>query len=160
MNTKTQEANGRHYATANHNDRVVYRTPGYLTARMALADARCWIAFHGGKHVPTYTLALTPMVAGPTVTLSGEYATKGEAWRAVQGTFFSEAVTVLEDDRAVGTFQWFRAGEEPCPWSPGKVVPVRDLKKWTGMLGGWITTGVQSVGNADKLGPHRFLRTA
>ncbi|MET8880550.1 hypothetical protein [Streptomyces rubiginosohelvolus] len=158
MNTKTTEANGKHYATVSAGDRIVYRTPGYVTARMALADAKCWEAFHGGKIMSTFRLAVTPMLGGGKRMLPGEYATKAEAWKAVQETFFSEAVTVLEDGRAVGTFQWFRVGEEPCPWAPGKVHGVRDLKKWGGMTKGWQPTGVQSVGNADKLGPHRFLR--
>ncbi|OKH90483.1 hypothetical protein [Streptomyces uncialis] len=160
MNIKTTEADGKHYATVVQGDRIVYRTPDYVTARMALADAQCWNAFHGGKHVPTYTLAITPMISGRAMPLPGEYATKGEAWKAVQETFFGEAVTVLEDGREIGTFQWFRAQDEPCPWAPGKVTSVRDLKKWTGMHTGWIATGVQSVGSGNKLGPHRFIRTA
>ncbi|MFE5621734.1 hypothetical protein ACFQ8S_06930 [Streptomyces virginiae] len=49
MNIKTTEADGKHYATAHHGDRIVYRTPGYLTDRMALADVQCWVAFHGVK---------------------------------------------------------------------------------------------------------------
>ncbi|MFC9191429.1 hypothetical protein [Streptomyces cyaneofuscatus] len=159
MKTQTTETNGKHYATVSQGDRIVYRTPGYLTARMALADAQCWGAFHGGKHMPTYTLAVTPIMVGGRRNLPGEYATKGEAWKAVQETFENEAVTVFEDGKRMGSFQWFRIGEEPCPWAPGFVVQVRELRKWHGYGRGWVATEVQSVGNATKLGPERFLRT-
>lgn len=36
--------NGKHYAEVG----TAYRTPDYLTARMALADAECWNAFNKG----------------------------------------------------------------------------------------------------------------
>ncbi|MCF3174781.1 hypothetical protein IPZ61_15795 [Streptomyces sioyaensis] len=157
MNTKTTETGGKHYATVSAGDRVVYRTPGYYTAGMALADAQCWEAFHGGKNMTTYTLAVTPMVEGGKMDLPGEYATKADAWLAVQRTFFNEAVTVLEDGKGVGTFQWFRAGEEPSQNEPGKVVSVRNLCKWTRK--GWVRTGVQAVGNGKELGRYRFIRT-
>ncbi|MEU5149761.1 hypothetical protein AB0G42_21590 [Streptomyces yangpuensis] len=159
MNTKTTQADGKHYATVSKGDRIVYRTPGYLTARMALADAQCWTAFHGGEHMPVYTLAVTPMVNGRGFKLDGTYATKAEAWKAVQETFYGDAVTVFEDGMGIGTFQWFNAAEEPCPWEPGKVTRVRDLLKWAGDGIGWEKTGVQTVGNARDLGSHRFLRT-
>ncbi|NED36692.1 hypothetical protein [Streptomyces sp. SID8499] len=41
--------NGKHYGTVHAADRVVYATPGYFTEGMALADVKCWLAFHGGN---------------------------------------------------------------------------------------------------------------
>ncbi|MFE1763095.1 hypothetical protein ACFW81_02565 [Streptomyces angustmyceticus] len=159
MNMTVTETSGKCCATVTSGDRIVYRTPEYYTAEMALADAQCWTAFHGGKHMPVYTLAVTPMVGGGKRDLPGTYATKAEAWKAVQETFFAEAVTVFEDGKGVGSFQWFRVGDEPCPWEPEKVITVRDLKKWGGMGRGWQRTGVQSVGNDERLGARRWLRT-
>jgi hypothetical protein len=39
--------NGKTYAEVTEGATVVYRTPDYLTARMAVADAVAWVAFHG-----------------------------------------------------------------------------------------------------------------
>lgn len=39
--------NGKHYGIVFRAGREVFRTPGYLTKAMALADARCWVAFNG-----------------------------------------------------------------------------------------------------------------
>lgn len=47
MNITTTERDGKHYGTVRQGDRIVFQTPGYLTQSMALADARCWVAFHG-----------------------------------------------------------------------------------------------------------------
>lgn len=69
MNTKTTETNGKHYATVSAGDRIVYRTPGYYTAGMALADAQCWAAFHGGnmdKVTVDLNEVYTARGAGPT----------------------------------------------------------------------------------------------
>jgi hypothetical protein len=38
--------NGKHYGIVFHAGREVFRTPGYVTKAMALADARCWVAFN------------------------------------------------------------------------------------------------------------------
>jgi hypothetical protein len=37
---------GKHFGIVFHAGRVVFRTPGYVTKAMALADARCWVAFN------------------------------------------------------------------------------------------------------------------
>jgi hypothetical protein len=47
MKITATETNGKHYATVSAGDSIVYRTPGYYTAGMALAAAECWTAFHG-----------------------------------------------------------------------------------------------------------------
>ncbi|MFJ4960978.1 hypothetical protein ACIP6P_00665 [Streptomyces sp. NPDC088729] len=162
MKTQTTETGGKHYATVSQGDRIVYRTPGYLTARMALADAQCWEAFHGGKHMPTYTLSLTPMAEGLHSSLKGEHATKEEAWAAVQRTFFNEAVTVYKDGKAVGSFQWMRAGHVEHRDAPGSLVSLRNLSKWGGVRHGWVPTGVQSVGDDKRIGKgpyRRYLQT-
>jgi hypothetical protein len=143
------------WAEVRNGETTVYRTTEYVTERMAYADAYCWLAFHGGeKNMTTYTLAVTPMVEGGKRTLPGEYATKDEAWVAVQKTEFNEAVTVFADGKGVGTFQWmFKTADEPDPNHAGYVRRVRDLCKWT--RAGWVQTGVQAVG----IGDHRFIRT-
>ncbi|MFC9620259.1 hypothetical protein ACFTXM_09745 [Streptomyces sp. NPDC056930] len=157
MDIQTTKVRGKFFSVVRDGAPVIHITRKYLTRRMAEAAAKCWVAFHGGEHMPVYTLAVTPMAEGGKRDLPGEYATKTEAWKAVQETFFAEAVTVLEDGKRIGTFQWFRAGEEPALNDPGKVSPVRDLCRWA--RGGWVKTGVQAVGNGAKLGPYRFIRT-
>jgi hypothetical protein len=47
MEITATQANGKHYAEVRNGDLIVFRTQGYYTARMALADAQCWAAFHG-----------------------------------------------------------------------------------------------------------------
>ncbi|MEE1835769.1 hypothetical protein [Streptomyces sp. SP17KL33] len=162
MNTTVTETSGKHFGTVRNGDRIAYRTPGYYTAQMALAAAECWVAFHGEDTMPTYTLALEHdahgrMPLGSVVKgkhTPKEYATKGEAWEAVQRSFYAAPVSVLEDGKPVATFSWqFKTADEPHPGKPGYVRRVRDLCKWTGA--GWVATGVQSVG----AGTDRFIRT-
>ncbi|MGI5408209.1 hypothetical protein ACQEV9_15580 [Streptomyces chartreusis] len=156
MKITITEANGEFYARVNNGDLIVYVTAEYLTERMALADARCWVAFHGkADAMPTYKLAIDPIdTTGGRRALKGEYATKADAWKAVQGTDFSEPVTVLEDGEPVMTFSWqFKTADEPHPTKPNTVRRVRDLCKWTRK--GWEVTGVQAVG----IGRNRLIRT-
>ncbi|WP_333731753.1 hypothetical protein [Streptomyces sp. IBSBF 3010] len=155
MDMQTTKAKGKFFTVVRDGAPVVHITRKYLTRRMAEAAAKCWWAFHGGdKIMTTYTLALTPMVEGGKRDIPGEYATKADAWLAVQQTEFNEAVTVFEDGKAVGIFQWmFKTPDEPVPGKPGYVRRVRDLCKWTRK--GWEVTGVQAVG----IGTHRFIRT-
>jgi hypothetical protein len=47
MKITATQANGKHYAEVRDGDRIVFRTQGYYTSRMALADAQCWVAFNG-----------------------------------------------------------------------------------------------------------------
>ncbi|MEW2302607.1 hypothetical protein AB0958_21985 [Streptomyces sp. NPDC006655] len=47
MNITAAQRNGKHYGEVRNGDRIVFRSAGYITERMALADARCWVAFHG-----------------------------------------------------------------------------------------------------------------
>lgn len=167
MNFTSDKVNGQCFGRVLKGDKVLYVTKGYITHRMALADAKCWAAFHGKEEtMPTYTLALDPMDSafGPRplgrVTRDGkhittEYATKGEVWEAVQRTFFNEPVTVFEDGKPVATFYWTFGTAEPVP-GKNMVRPVKNLKKWG--RGGWEPTGVQSVGNG-KLGKGREIRT-
>jgi hypothetical protein len=53
MEITVSSANGKHYAEVG----TAYRTPDYLTPRMALADAMSWLAFHG----PADALSLSTM---------------------------------------------------------------------------------------------------
>ncbi|WP_147267287.1 hypothetical protein [Streptomyces sp. SDr-06] len=46
MNTKTTEIDGKYYATVSAGDRVAHRTPAFYMEDMALAAAKCWVAFH------------------------------------------------------------------------------------------------------------------
>lgn len=46
MQITTKNINGEHVAAVKEGDRIVYVTAEYITERMALADARCWVAFH------------------------------------------------------------------------------------------------------------------
>jgi hypothetical protein len=47
MNTTVEARDGKHFGTVRKGDSILYRTPGYYTEGMALADAKCWLAFHG-----------------------------------------------------------------------------------------------------------------
>jgi hypothetical protein len=47
MNITVTENSGKHFGQVREGDRVLYRTPGYYTAGMALKSAECWAAFHG-----------------------------------------------------------------------------------------------------------------
>jgi hypothetical protein len=49
MNIMATENNGKHTAQVSEAGRIVFQTPEYCTAEMALADAKCWMAFHGGN---------------------------------------------------------------------------------------------------------------
>jgi hypothetical protein len=163
MDVKVIKVSGKFVGGVARNDRAIYVSPGYLTEAMALADARCWLAFHGeAQPMPTYTIALDPIDApggrrplGRSVNgkhVTTEYATKAEVWEAVKLTFFAEPVTVLEDGEPVASFYWTQGVDEPVP---GKhmVRPVRELNKWGRK--GWEPVGVQSVGN----GKRREIRT-
>jgi hypothetical protein len=155
MNTTVEARDGKYFGTVRKGDSILYRTPGYYTEGMALADAKCWLAFHGEKAMPTYTLSVQP-ISGPftNMPLNGEYDTKAAAWEAVQRTQYSEPVTVFEDGEPVMTFSWqFKTPDEPHPTLPNTVNRVRDLCKWTRT--GWVQTGVQAVG----IGRNRFIRT-
>lgn len=66
MNITATKVNGKHYTRVVSNGRIVFRSPGYVTARMAMADARCWIAFHGEAK---------PMITYRPVTASFTYYT-------------------------------------------------------------------------------------
>lgn len=68
MNIKATETSGKHYATVSQGDRIVFRTAGYVTARMALADARCWVAFHGEK-MEKVEMVWVPVSGGAEVEL-------------------------------------------------------------------------------------------
>jgi hypothetical protein len=144
---------------------ILFESPEYFTEAMAKADAECWMAFHGkGETMPTYTLAYDPMDAPGGRRALGrvtngkhvptEYATKDDAWKAVQQTSYNEPVTVLEDGEPVATFYWLWAGEEPVPGKRNMVRRVSNLCKWTRV--GWTPTGVQAVGT----GKFRFVRVA
>jgi hypothetical protein len=47
MEITVTENNGKHTAQVSEGGRLTFRTPEYCTAEMALADAKCWMAFHG-----------------------------------------------------------------------------------------------------------------
>lgn len=47
MNITVTTKNGKSYGKVSKGDRVLFQTPGYYTAQMALVAARCWRAFHG-----------------------------------------------------------------------------------------------------------------
>ncbi|MGW1859353.1 hypothetical protein [Streptomyces collinus] len=49
MNITTKTENGKHIAEVRNGAGVVFKTAAYLTEAMALADAKCWLAFKGGK---------------------------------------------------------------------------------------------------------------
>jgi hypothetical protein len=165
MNITATETNGKHSARVSAGDAVLFVTPAYYTAGMATSAARCWVAFHGeATKMPTYTIAYDPIDAvggrraigrstnGKLVVT--EYATKDDAWKAVQRTSFNEPVTVLEDGEPVASFYWLWAGEEPVPGKRNMVRRVSNLCKWT--RAGWTPTGVQAVGT----GKFRFVRVA
>lgn len=155
MNTTVTTNNGKHFGIVRKGDSILYRTPGYYTEGMALADAKCWLAFHGEKIMATYTLSVQPVSSTFTnLPIKGEYGTKAEAWAAVQRTEYAEPVTVFEDGKSIMTFSWqFKTPDEPHPTLPNTVNRVRDLCKWTRT--GWVQTGVQAVG----IGRNRFVRT-
>jgi hypothetical protein len=46
-NITVRIAGGRYYGQVRDGKRLMFHTPGYLTEAMALADARCWVAFNG-----------------------------------------------------------------------------------------------------------------
>jgi hypothetical protein len=48
MGITVRIAGGRYYGQVRDGKRLMFHTTGYLTEAMALADARCWVAFHGG----------------------------------------------------------------------------------------------------------------
>jgi hypothetical protein len=144
---------------------VLFVTPAYYTAEMATSAARCWVAFHGeATKMPTYTIAYDPIDAAGGRRAIGrstngklvvtEYATKEDAWKAVQQTSYNEPVTVLEDGEPVASFYWLWAGEEQVPGKRNMVRRVSNLCKWT--RAGWTPTGVQAVGT----GKFRFVRVA
>jgi hypothetical protein len=146
---------------------ILFESPEYLTEGMAQAAAKCWVAFHAEQKeekMPTYTLAYDPMDAPGGRRALGrstngkfvvtEYATKEDAWKAVQQTSYNEPVTVLEDGEPVASFYWTFAPDEPMPGRKNVVRRVRNLCKWT--RAGWTPTGVQAVG----IGKARFVRCA
>jgi hypothetical protein len=47
MTITTRIAGGKHYGQVRDGKRLVFHTPGYYTAEMALTAAKCWAAFHG-----------------------------------------------------------------------------------------------------------------
>lgn len=47
MNITATENNGKHTAQVSKGGRIAFQSPEYLTEAMALADAKCWMAFHG-----------------------------------------------------------------------------------------------------------------
>jgi hypothetical protein len=49
MNITVRIAGGRYYGQVRDGKRLMFHTPGYLTEAMALADARCWVAFNKGE---------------------------------------------------------------------------------------------------------------
>jgi hypothetical protein len=49
MDTTVTAKNGKHTAEVRDAGRLVYRSPQFVTERMALADAGCWVAFHGER---------------------------------------------------------------------------------------------------------------
>jgi hypothetical protein len=50
MYTTTTETSGKFFGLVRAEDETtLHTTPGYITEAMALADAKCWAAFHGGK---------------------------------------------------------------------------------------------------------------
>jgi hypothetical protein len=51
MNITVRIADGRYYGQVRDGKRLVFHTAGYLTEAMALADARCWVAFNGEADV-------------------------------------------------------------------------------------------------------------
>jgi len=53
MNIKTTEANGKHTAQVIKGDSLAFTTPTYYTSEMALAAAKCWVAFHGEDEIMT-----------------------------------------------------------------------------------------------------------
>lgn len=46
MNITATQTNGKHTAQVSDGGHIVFQTPEYCTAGMALADAKCWLAFH------------------------------------------------------------------------------------------------------------------
>jgi hypothetical protein len=46
MSITVTTKNGKHYGIVFQAGRVAFRTTGYLTKAMALADAKCWTAFN------------------------------------------------------------------------------------------------------------------
>jgi hypothetical protein len=46
MSITVTTKNGKHYGIVFHAGREAFRTTGYLTKAMALADAKCWTAFN------------------------------------------------------------------------------------------------------------------
>jgi hypothetical protein len=49
MNITVRIAGGRYYGQVRDGKRLMFHTPGYLTEAMAMADARCWVAFNAGE---------------------------------------------------------------------------------------------------------------
>jgi hypothetical protein len=47
MNITVTENSGKHFGQVREGDRILFATPGYYTAGMALKSAECWAAFHG-----------------------------------------------------------------------------------------------------------------
>lgn len=47
----------------------LYRSKGYYTKGMALADAKCWLAFHGGKVADEVMMVWVPIDQGDEVEL-------------------------------------------------------------------------------------------
>jgi hypothetical protein len=49
MNITVRIAGGRYYGQVRDGKRLMFHTPGYVTEAMAMADARCWVAFNTGE---------------------------------------------------------------------------------------------------------------
>lgn len=56
MNITTGTQGGKFYAWVRKGMSILFQTPGYITEAMALADARCWLAFHGGESMDMVTV--------------------------------------------------------------------------------------------------------
>ncbi|MCX4687323.1 hypothetical protein OG401_23975 [Kitasatospora purpeofusca] len=98
-----------------------------------------------------YRLQIQPITGTMTMNIAGEHDTKVDAWKAVQETFYADPVTILENDKPVASFLWFRTYEEvPSQSQPGRVAQVWRLYQWGKrdlgpMLGGWGPTEVEYV---------------
>lgn len=87
MYTTTTETNGKYFGLVRAEDeRTLHTTPGYITEAMALADAKCWAAFHGGKMDSAEAARNMYRVTFKTTDDLGKFAEVGMNVSAAPGT--------------------------------------------------------------------------
>ncbi|MDX2590978.1 hypothetical protein PV343_01390 [Streptomyces sp. WI03-4A] len=99
MNITTKTENGKHIAEVRNGAGVVFKTAAYLTEAMALADAQCWVAFHGGETMGKITVDMNETYcARQAVTQIMAEVPAENVRRAVESAYAAGLVVEIKRD--------------------------------------------------------------